>query len=98
MFNELVRLRDTPSLFELLSHYAGLAAPDRQAWQDRQMQQESCDAREMTRLHGELIAHGWVEQNTGLTPVLRKGAVPACYRVTTAGIRALKQVKAGEVD
>jgi hypothetical protein len=52
----------------------------------------------MTRLHGELIAHGWVEQNTGLTPLLRKGEAPACYRVTTAGLRALKQVKVGEVD
>jgi hypothetical protein len=98
MFNELVRLRDTPSLFELLSLYAGLAAPDRQAWQDRRMQQDGCDGREMTRLHGELIAHGWVEQNTGLTPMLRKGEAPACYRVTTAGLRALKQVKAGEVE
>ena len=98
MFNELVRLRDTPTLFELLSHYAGLAAPDRQVWQDRQMQQDGCDTREMTRLHGELIAHGWVEQNTGLTPGLRKGEAPACYRVTTAVLRALKQVKAGEVD
>jgi hypothetical protein len=98
MFNELVRLRDTPSLFELLSHYAGLATPDRQAWQDRQMQQDDCDPRDMIRLHGELIAHGWMEQNTGLAPLLRKDAVPACYRVTTAGIRALKQVKAGEVD
>jgi len=98
MFNELLRLHDTPSLFELLSHYAGLAAADRQAWQDRRMQQDGCDVREMTRLHGELIAHGWVEQNTGLTPVLRKGEVPACYRVTTTGLRALKQVKAGEVE
>jgi hypothetical protein len=98
MHNELVRLRDTSSLFELLSHYAGLAAPDRQAWQDRRMRQDACDAREMTRLHGELIAHGWLEQNTGLTPLLRKGEAPVCYRITTAGLRALKQVKAGEVD
>jgi hypothetical protein len=98
MFNELARLRDTPSLFDLLSHYAALGAPDRQVWQDRRMQQDGCDAREMTRLYGELIAHGWMEQNTGLTPVLRKREAPACYRITTAGLRALKQVKAGEVD
>ncbi len=98
MFNELVRLHDMPSLFDLLSHYAALAAPDRQVWQDRRMQQDGCDGREMTRLHGELIAHGWVEQNTGVTPMLGKGEVPACYRVTTAGLRALKQVKTGEVD
>jgi hypothetical protein len=98
MFNELLHLRDTHGLFELLTHYAGLAVSDRQAWQDRRMRQDGCDSREMTRLHGQLIAHGWVEQNTGLTPLLRKGDAPACYRVTTAGLRALRQVKAGEVD
>ncbi len=98
MFNELVLLRDNPSLFAVLSHYAALAGPDRQAWQDRRMQQEGCEGREMTRIHGELIAYGWVEQNTGMTPVLRKGEAPACYRVTSAGLRALKQVKAGEID
>jgi hypothetical protein len=98
MFNELERLRDDASLFELLSHYAALAGPDRQVWQDRRMQQDACEGRELTKIHGELIAYGWVEQNTGLTPMLRKGEAPACYRVTTAGLRALKQVRAGEVD
>ena len=93
MFNELVHLRDTPSLFDLLSHYATLAAPDRQVWQDRRMQQDACDAREMTRLHGELIAYGWVEQNTGLTPVLKPGVAAACYRITSAGLLALKQAR-----
>ena len=38
MINELERLRDVSELFTLLSHYADLAAPDRQAWQDRRMQ------------------------------------------------------------
>ncbi len=98
MFNELERLRDTPTMFELLSHYATLAAPDRQVWQDRRMRQEGCEGRDMTKIHGELIAYGWVEQNTGLTPKLCKGEAPACYRITTAGLRALKQVRAGEID
>jgi len=98
MFNELERLRDSAGLFALLTHYAELAAPDRQAWQDRRMRQDGHVPPELTRLHGELLAYGWLEQNSGNVPVLRNGEAPACYRVTTAGLRALKQVKAGEID
>jgi hypothetical protein len=98
MFNELERLREDGDLFSLLSHYAELAAPDRQAWQDRRMRHGEVPPRALTSMHGELIANGWVEQNTGLTPVLRHDEAPACYRITPAGMRALKQVKAGEVD
>jgi hypothetical protein len=98
MFNELERLRDTAELFSLLSHYGELAAPDRHAWQDRCMRQDACTARDITRLHGELIAYGWVEQNTGVAAILRADEAPGCYRITPAGLRALKQVKAGEVD
>jgi hypothetical protein len=97
-FNELERLRDTSGLFALLTHYADLAATERQAWQDRQMQVPGCDARQVTRLHGELIAYGWLEQDTGSVPQPRAGAVPGCYRVTREGLRALKQVRVGEVD
>lgn len=90
MFNELERLRDVSELLALLTHYADLGAPDRQAWLARQRQLDGCDARQVTRLHGELLAGGWLEQNTGV--------VPGCYRVTREGLRALKQVKAGEAD
>jgi hypothetical protein len=98
MFNELERLRDVKELFGLLAHYADLAGGDRQAWQDRVQELEGVGARELVKLHGELLAHGWLEQNPGLIPVLRRGQVPACYRVTLAGVRALKQVRAGEVE
>ena len=90
--------QENPDLFDLLSHYAALAAPDRHVWQDRRMQQGESSPRAMTHLHGELIAYGWVEQNTGLTPALRKDEAPACYRITTTGMRALKQVQAGQID
>jgi len=49
--------------------------------------------KELSRLHGELIAQGWIEQNTGVTVVLKPGVVSACYRVTTAGQRALKRAR-----
>lgn len=94
MINELQRLRDTSELFALLTHYAELAAPDRHAWHDRRMELDGCDARRVTRLHGELIAYGWLELDVGSVPQPRAGAVPGCYRATREGLRALKQ--AGE--
>ena len=94
MFDEMERLRQEKDLFVLLSHYAALGAPDRQAWQDRLLEMVGVEARLLVRLHGELLAYGWLDQNTGLTPALRRGEAPACYRITPAGVRALKQLRA----
>ena len=94
MLDEMDRLRDEKSLFALLSHYAALGAVDRQGWQDRFLEMQGVETRQLVRLHGELLAYGWLEQNTGLTPVLRRGEAPACYRIAPAGLRALKQVRA----
>jgi hypothetical protein len=94
MLDEMDRLRVEKALYALLSHYAALGAQDRQVWQDRFLEMEGVETRQLVRLHGELLAYGWLEQNTGLTPVLRRGEAPACYRVATAGLRALKQVRA----
>ncbi len=96
MFNELQRLRDTPELWALLQHYVELAGPDRQAWHDRRMQLDGCEAKQLVRLHGELMAHGWLEQNTGVVEAARRGEAPGCYRVTRAGVKALEQVRSGE--
>src|SRR5262249_24623118 len=82
MFDELARLRDESPLFDLLAHYAGLAAPDRQAWHPRRPPADAIDSKSHARLHGELIAYGWLEQNTG--------TVPDCYRATREGLRAVK--------
>jgi hypothetical protein len=98
MFDELERLRDVRELFTLLTHYQQLGEADRQVWQDRLLEMEGIPPRELVKLHGELLAYGWLEQNTGLTPVLRPGVAASCYRITTAGIRALKQVRAQEVQ
>jgi hypothetical protein len=88
---ELEPLRVLDGLCDLLRHYADLGKPDRQVWQDRVMDLNGMVGRELVRLHGELIAQGWIEQNTGNTPVLRKGEAPACYRITRPGLRALEQ-------
>ena len=96
MLDEMDRLCGVKGLSDLLDHYARLGAPDRQAWQDRLARLEAVEPRELVRLHGELLAYGWLEQNTGATPVLERGAAPQCYRVTPAGLRALKQARSGQ--
>jgi hypothetical protein len=93
MIDEMKRLSRVGELYGLLAHYAGLAAPDRQAWHDRRMEMDGVEPSRLAKLHGELLANGWLEQNTGLTPVLRVRAAPGCYRVTAAGLRALKEAK-----
>jgi hypothetical protein len=89
-------LRESEALARLLTHYADLGAADREAWQDRCMDLEGAKPRDLVRLHGQLLARGWVVQNTGATAVLRPGAVAACYRVTAAGLRALRQARDGD--
>ena len=98
MVDEMERLRSVKGLCELLRQYAVLAAADRQAWQDRIAEMPGALPRELVQLHGELLAYGWLEQNTGLTPVLRAGFAPSCYRVTPAGLRALKNLQAEPVE
>ena len=88
--DEMQRLRDDPHLRELLARYVEAGAEDREAWQDRVMALEGAEARDVARLHGELIAYGWVEQNTGATDILRPGVAACCYRATAAGRRALR--------
>jgi hypothetical protein len=98
MFDELERLCAVPELCALLGHYADLGKPDRQAWQDRRMEMPGVAGRELVKLHGELLAYGWLEQNTGITPAPRPGQAPGCYRITPAGQRALKEARAGRAE
>lgn len=88
MLDELDRLRTNPHLLDLLSHYAHLGAENREAWQVRLMRLENVEPAALVKLHGELIAFGWVDQNTG--------QVPICYRITLPGLRAMRQAKAKE--
>jgi hypothetical protein len=93
MFDEMDRLRQAKDLFDLLDFYQERAAGDRQAWQDRVAQWQGVEPRELVRLHGELIAYGWLEQNTGAADPAARGAASACYRITSAGVRALRQAR-----
>jgi hypothetical protein len=98
MFDEMIRLRESPPLQQLLAHYVQLGRDDREAWHDRVMEMEGVASMLLTRLHGELIAFGWIEQNTGVVPLVRANAVPGCYRATGAGHRALRQAAVTDLD
>jgi hypothetical protein len=89
MPDELDHLCEDAHLAALLARYAEGGAADRDAWQDRVMALDGVAAEALVRLHGCLLAHDWIEQNTGTTPAPRPGEVPQCYRVTAAGRRAL---------
>jgi len=93
MFDELERLRINPDLFALLSHYATLNIPDREAWQDRLCSLGDGQGTDLVKMHGELLAFGWIEQKSGVVAVCHPGTVAQCYRVTPAGQKALKQVR-----
>ena len=98
MFDVLERLRGTQGLMPLLAHYARLGAADREAWQDRLMELDGVQAKDLVRLHGELLAFGLVQLNTGCTSTCKPGVVPSCYRVTPAGQRALRRAEAARSD
>ncbi len=93
MFDELELLRDKPELQRLLGHYAEAGGRDPEAWQDRLAHLEGVETQELVRLHGLLIAFGWVTQNSGNTPVSKPGVLAACYRITADGARALRRAQ-----
>ena len=87
MLDDIQRLRNNPHLLQLLSHYA---AHGKEAWTNRLMHLDGVEPSELVKLHGELIAFSWADQNTG--------QVPCCYRVTSSGLKAIQQVNGGVDD
>jgi hypothetical protein len=58
MYDDVERLRAKAALFQLLSHFAGLATPSRETWQNRLMATEGLEPTDLSILRGELIAFG----------------------------------------
>jgi hypothetical protein len=97
MLDEIAHLRNNPPLLQLLTHYARLAEPNRDAWQNRLMSMDSVEPAGMTQLHGELLAFGWIELNGGQSDHFSPGVAPACYRMTVDGLRAYRRVTGAEL-
>ena len=75
MLEDLDHLRNDRHLMQLLSHYASLGAEDREIWQGRLMFMQGVKPPQLVKLHGQLIAFTWVEQNTGEITVLLPGYI-----------------------
>jgi hypothetical protein len=93
MLDEIERLLECEELQQLLIYYRDLGQENRESWHDRLTEHCGIHGRELTRLFGELLAHGWLEQNTGDTPILELGRFACCYRIAGAGLKALKEVR-----
>jgi len=91
MIEDIDRLRESAPLRELLTQYA---AAETDGWQDRIAQLSTVTGSEMTRLHGELLACDWIEQNTGVVVPGKQGIVAGCYRATAAGRAILRDLEA----
>lgn len=99
VFDEPDQIKKDSPLFTLLRNYAEPGMLDREMWQDRVMDLNGLTGRDLSRLHGELIALNWIEQNTGNTPAVRANSAIGCYRVTTLGLRVYRKIeKAEEAD
>jgi hypothetical protein len=97
MFDDIERLRDNPRLVELLSHYAQQGTEDRATWRDRLMQMEGVEPKQLSALHGELIAFDWIEQNSGQAFSINEGTLSACYRITLNGLRQFQRFHGVEI-
>ena len=84
MLENLERLRNNPQLLELFSHYALLGETNPEAWHSRLTQLEGDERADLVKLHGQLIAFDWIEQNTG--------QMPCSYRLTRAGQKAIREI------
>jgi hypothetical protein len=91
------RLRENPGLLALLGALRPVGAPEREVWRDRVMHLDGADPREVTALHGELIAFDWVEQNAGHVRVKPDGTLAECYRATAQGLREYRRLTGEEV-
>ena len=97
MFDFSASLRENAHLLALLSHYAQGVAEDRTTWQARLMKMDGIDSKQLTSLHGDLIAFNGIEPNAGQTILCQDGTAAACYRITHCGLREYRRIHGIEI-
>lgn len=97
MLDDSLRLQENPHLLTLLTHYAQQGTEDRTTWRDRLMQMEDVEPKQLSALHGELIAFDWIEQNTGQAISRSDGTLSSCYRITLNGLREYRRFHGVEI-
>ncbi len=84
---EQPRFRNDPRVYQVLGHYDKRDAVGPAPWRERLMDIPGVAAAELSRLHGLLLAYGWIVQGPALGDDGR--CLSSCYRITPAGQRAL---------
>jgi len=102
MTDGLELLRDHVPLRRLLAWYRDQkqARPDA-PWQDRLMHAAGVSAEQISKLHGLLLAHGWIETRVDPAIFTEPGRLRECYRATregTAVLRYLEDSRALDLD
>ncbi len=93
MLDDVECLRTNSPLLQLLKHYTDRAQPNPELWQDRVFALKGVESTDLTKLHGDLLANGWIEW------AFSTERPSACYRVSSEGVRALRLVDGdGKVD
>jgi len=84
-------LRNDPKLHALLAAYSALKKqkPDAE-WHDRIMELPSCTTEQINKLHGLLLAGGWIETRVHGDSFKTAGRLESCYRITPDGNAALR--------
>jgi hypothetical protein len=87
-------LSENIPLRELLEQYQRVReqSPDRE-WHDRVMEMEGAGRSELSKLHGLLLANGWIDARVHADAFQSPSGVLDCYRVTPEGTRLLKTCK-----
>jgi hypothetical protein len=80
--------RNDPRVYKVLGHYDCPGAAGLPAWKERLTALPGVETCELSRLHGLLLAYGWLVQGPALGSDGR--CLSACYRMTPAGQRALR--------
>lgn len=59
-------------------------------WHDRVMELGGVNVTELSRLHGVLLAQGWLDINVSREAFSVPGRLAHCYKVTREGLQALR--------
>ena len=96
MITSIETLRADPKLHALLSAYATLKRKNPDVdWHDRVMELAGCEPSELNRLHGLLLASGWIETRVHGDSFRTAGKLASCYRVTADGSAVLRYAGPG---
>lgn len=81
----------TDLIKNLLMRYYKPSADERLIWQARVMELDGATSNEITKMHGELLAQGWIEQNLESILCKESGSfLHSSYRITSSGVRTTK--------